>query len=185
MGGRVLLQLVAAHRNRVTAAVFVAPTVYWDDELPARRIQPFDAPCTSDAGWGRYNAEYWQRDLVGFAGFFVGEVFCEPHSSKQIDDAVEWIQQTDAETLIAIEQAPYLGDADEAEVRRLARGVRCPSLVIYGDDDRIVGVSTAEMLAKELGCDVEIVAGGGHCVQARHPVRFNLVVRDFVESVGA
>jgi pimeloyl-ACP methyl ester carboxylesterase len=184
MGGRVLLQLAAGHPHRVTGAVFVAPTVYWDEELPARQVQPFDAPCVSDVGWGKYNAEYWRRDLVGFAEFFFGEVFCEPHSSKQIDDAVEWIQQTDADTLVAIEHAPYLGDSDRAEVTRLARAVRCPSLVIYGDDDRVVGVSTAEMLAAQLGAEVEVLAGGGHCVQARHPVRFNLVLRRFVESVG-
>ncbi len=30
----------------------------------------------------------------------------------------------------------------------------------------------------------EVLAGGGHCVQVRHPVRFNLVLRRFVESVG-
>jgi pimeloyl-ACP methyl ester carboxylesterase len=152
-------------------------------------VQQFEDPCVTDVGWGRYNAEYWQRDLVGFAEFFFGEVFSEPHSTKQLDDAVEWTLQTDADTLIAIERAPYLGDVGdspegEPEAARLARMVRCPSLVVHGDDDRIIGVATSQLLAGALGCDLEVIAGGGHCVQARHPVRVNLVLRRFAESIG-
>jgi pimeloyl-ACP methyl ester carboxylesterase len=153
-------------------------------------VQEFDDPCVSDVGWGRFNAEYWRRDLQGFAEFFFGEVFSEPHSSKQLDDAVEWTLQTDADTLIAIERAPYLGDVEdgpsgEPEAARLAKLVRCRTLVVHGDDDRIVGVQTSQLLADALGCAVEVIAGGGHCVTARHPVRFNLVLRRFVESVSA
>jgi hypothetical protein len=110
MGRRVLLQLATGYPHRVTRAVFVAPTMYWDEELPARRVQPFDAPCVNDVGWGRNNAEYWRCDLVG--------------------------------------------------------------------------VSTAQMLATQLDGEVEVMTGGGHCVQARHPVRSNLTLRGFVESVG-
>jgi pimeloyl-ACP methyl ester carboxylesterase len=190
MGGRVLLQLASAHPDRVSGAVFVAPSLRWEQEVPTCWAQPFEAPCITDVGWGRHNAEYWRRDLTGFAEFFFGEVFSEPHSSKQIDDTVEWTGQTDAETLIAIERAPHLGDgpdtgAGEPEAARLARTVTCPALVIHGDEDRIVAVSTAEKLADVLGCHLEIVAGGGHCVQARHPVRFNLVLRRFLDSVLA
>ena len=39
-------------------------------------------------------------------------------------------------------------------------------------------------LAEALGCGMEVFGGGGHCVQARHPVRFNLVLRSFVESLS-
>jgi pimeloyl-ACP methyl ester carboxylesterase len=28
------------------------------------------------------------------------------------------------------------------------------------------------------------IEGGGHCPQARHPVRINLLIREFVESLG-
>ncbi|MCW2540138.1 MAG: alpha/beta fold hydrolase [Frankiales bacterium] len=190
MGGRVLLQLAVAQPDRVAGAVFVAPTVRWEQEAPACWVQEFDDPCVSDAGWGRFNAEYWRRDLAGFAEFFFGEVFSEPHSSKQRDDAVEWTLQTDADTLIAIERAPYLGDVEdspvgEPEAARLARLVRCPSLIVHGDDDRIIGLKTSELLANALGCSVEVFAGGGHCVPARHPVRFNLLLRRFVESVSS
>jgi pimeloyl-ACP methyl ester carboxylesterase len=189
MGGRVLLQLAVTHPDRVAGAVFLAPSLRWENEVPTCWVQSFEDPCLTDVGWGRFNAEYWQRDLAGFARFFFGEVFSEPHSSKQIDDAVEWTVQTDADTLIAIERAPFLGDVaddptSEPVAARLAREVRCPCLVVHGDDDRITDLATSALLADALGCGIEVIAGGGHCVQTRHPVHINLVLRRFVESVG-
>ncbi len=186
MGGRVLLQLAVAHPERVAGAVFVAATVRWD-EAPICWVQEFDDPCVTDVGWGRHNAEYWRRDLRGYAEFFFAQVFSEPHSTKQVDDAVEWTLESGAETLIAAERAPHLGDVVDPSTppvaARLARAVHCPTLVIHGDDDRIVGLATSQKLAEALGCPIEVIAGGGHCVQARHPVRVNLVLRRFIESV--
>ncbi len=137
-------------------------------------------------GWGRYNAAYWRDDLAGFARWFFGEVFCEPHSTKQVDDAVEWTLQAGVETLIDIERAPYMDwgtAAGGSSATRLAQQVRCPSLVITGDDDRIVEPTISRAIAEALGCPLEVVAGGGHCVQARHPVWFNLRLRRFVDQL--
>jgi pimeloyl-ACP methyl ester carboxylesterase len=185
LGARVLVQLAAAHPDRVRGAVFVGPTLRWNTKRPARGSSSFDQPGPTDAGWDTYCAPYWRRDLPGFARFFFGEAFCEPHSSKQVDDAVQWAADTDAETLIVIERAAYLGAGGPAEVTQAVRAIRCPSLVVYGDDDRIAGPATAEQLAAELGAPAVVFAGGGHCVPARHPVRFNLELRRFVESVHA
>ncbi len=185
MGARVLLQLAAAHPERVAGAVFVAPTIRLGDVLPQCWVQPFDVELAEGTGWATYNANYWRHDLAGFAQWFFGEIFCEPHSSKQIEDAVGWALDTDAETLVATERAPHLGDRPTVGLpvaAQLAAKVRCPSLVVHGDDDRIVGSDTGVALAEALGCRVEIFQGGGHCVHARHPVRFNLVVRQFVEA---
>ena len=62
--------------------------------------------------------------------------------------------------------------------------MRCPALVLHGDDDRITPLSDGVALARALGSPIEVVAGGGHCVQARHPVWFNLRLRRFVEEVS-
>jgi len=186
MGARVLLQVATAHPGRVTGAVLVGPSVRMAEEAPACWTPPFEGPVRSEAGWGRFNAEYWRRDLPGFARWFFGEVFPEPFSSKHVDDAVDWIAETDAETLIAAERAPFL-DRDPTVgptgAACLAARVRCPSLVVHGDDDRIVPLDTARLLAAALGAPLEVVVGGGHCVHARHPVWFNHRLLRFVEEV--
>ena len=55
---------------------------------------------------------------------------------------------------------------------------------MHGDDDRITPLSDGVALASALGSPLDVVAGGGHCVNARHPVWFNLRLRRFVEQVA-
>ncbi|MDQ6656837.1 MAG: alpha/beta hydrolase [Actinomycetota bacterium] len=189
LGGRVLLQLAAAHPERVAGAVFVAPALRMELglPLPKRQALPFEEELDSSEGWSKYNIHHWRRDLADFAEFFFGEVFAEPHSTKQVDDAVSWALQTDAETLAATARAPSLGDGSgrcEPTASGLAAQVRCPALVVHGSADRIVDHRTGLALAGALGCPVEVFDGGGHCVHARHPVRFNLLIRQFCEAVA-
>jgi pimeloyl-ACP methyl ester carboxylesterase len=187
MGARVLLQLAAAHPQRVAGAVFIAPSVKTEVPSPVCWVQPFDAPAGPPVGWGLFNADHWRRDLAGFSRFFFGEIFSEPHSTKQVDDAVEWTLDTDAATLVDTQHAPHHGDGarpDEPETAELASRLRCPCLVVHGDEDRIVDVRTGLRLAELIGCRADVIAGGGHCVPARHPVHVNLLLREFAGSVG-
>ena len=61
--------------------------------------------------------------------------------------------------------------------------VRCPSLVIHGDDDHISHVSGARRLAEGLGAEFVVVGGGGHAPLARDPVKVNLLMRDFIDGL--
>ncbi|MDQ1494784.1 MAG: hypothetical protein QOG69_1267, partial [Actinomycetota bacterium] len=57
------------------------------------------------------------------------------------------------------------------------------SLVVHGTDDHIIGVSGGKKLAALLGCELALFEGSGHVPDARDPVRFNLLLRDFVERI--
>jgi hypothetical protein len=48
----------------------------------------------------QWNRDYWLRDWPGFVDFFMTEMFTEPHSTKQIEDAVGWGLETDPETIL-------------------------------------------------------------------------------------
>ena len=93
----------------------------WEDELD------------SDEGWAKYNRHYWLRDYRGFVEFFFGQIFVEPHSTKQIEDCVGWALETTPETLIAAHCGATL---EPEEARELAQRVRCPVLVVHGTRDR-------------------------------------------------
>jgi pimeloyl-ACP methyl ester carboxylesterase len=181
LGGRTLLALAAAHPDRVSGAVFVGPSVDLEDRPAEERAEFFVERDVYD-GWDRWNANYWRQDLAGFAEFFFGEAFPEAHSTRQVEDAVSWALDTDGETLVATKSlAPSIG---AREARAAAAAVSCPTLVIHGDSDRIVPWSRGHALAEALGCPLDTVVGGGHCVQARHPVWFNLRLRRFLEQVA-
>ena len=102
---------------------------------PARTEHRFDVPLDTTEGWARFNAAYWQQDFPGFLEFFVEQCLPEPHSSKQREDGVEYGLGTDPDTLTATVLAPRLS---RAQVLDLAGRVRCPVLVVHGDQDAVV-----------------------------------------------
>jgi predicted glycosyltransferase len=69
------------------------------------------------------------------------------------------------------------------DVRELARRVRCPTLVIHGDEDRTVPYACARIIHELVpGSQLLTIAGGGHITAVRDPVVFNRAVRDFVHG---
>jgi len=65
----------------------------------------------------------------------------------------------------------------------LCAKVRCPTLVVVGTDDALVEPERGIALAKRLGCPVVLFEGSGHAPHVRDPVKVNLLIREFVESL--
>jgi pimeloyl-ACP methyl ester carboxylesterase len=194
MGAGYTLRMAVDHADRVLGAVFIGASIPMGRRNPEREAddeRDFEEPRSDEEGWARYNAHYWRRDWPGFAEWFANQIFSEPHSTKPVEDIVGWFLETDPETIITKERAPYLDapatwdDVGPGEPRGVsfARRVRCPALVIHGDDDRISTHAVAERLAAELGAPLVTIAGGGHSPLGRHPVAVNLLLRDFIASV--
>jgi pimeloyl-ACP methyl ester carboxylesterase len=181
LGAQRSLLVAAEHPSRVLGAVFIAPSVALGGANPARAAIPFDEDLGVDQGWARYNRHSWRRDYAGFLEFFFGECFSEPHSTKPIEDCVAWGLETDAETLIRTHVSAGIGGRDETLA--LASRVRCPVLVIHGDDDRIRPHRAGCELAEATGGRLLTIEGGGHIPLARDPILVNLAIRDFVVSL--
>jgi pimeloyl-ACP methyl ester carboxylesterase/predicted glycosyltransferase len=172
LGGRYALVLAAEHPERVDRAVFVAPTVGFAT-LP--RDIDFEADWPDDEGWHRYNRRSWLRDYRGFLEYFFSQVYSEPHSTKQIDDSVAFGLDTSAETLVAT-----MVGGTSPDNRALARRVRCPVLVMHGDDDHIVAYQNGVELAEETGGALVTFSGSGHGPPLRDPVAANLILGEFL-----
>jgi pimeloyl-ACP methyl ester carboxylesterase len=181
MGAQRSLLFADAHPERVLAMAFIAPSVQLapGHSERAHYEKRFGEELDTDEGWAKMNAHYWRRDYRDFIEFFFENVFTEPHSTKQIEDAVGWGLESDAETLIATAVADGL---DEADTRAIATRLRCPVLVMHGEDDRIRPVEAGEELAAATGGQLIRMPGVGHCPQARKPVAVNLALRKFVEQ---
>jgi pimeloyl-ACP methyl ester carboxylesterase/predicted glycosyltransferase len=178
MGGQRGLILAAEHPERVAGAAFVGPSFPGGGEpLLERWEYAFAEQHDTDEGWAKYNRHYWLRDYVGFVEFFMSQIFTEPHSTKPIEDMVGWALETDAQTLIATVETPEL-TPDEA--RALAARVRCPVLVVHGQDDAVVSVTRGIAMAEQTGGRVVILEGSGHAPHARDPLKVNLLLREFI-----
>jgi pimeloyl-ACP methyl ester carboxylesterase/predicted glycosyltransferase len=188
LGATWALELGALHPERVAGIVFIGPALPVAPASPERRAHSFTERLDTDEGWAKFNQHYWREHYRGFIEFFMRRIFTEPHSTKPIEDAERWGLETDPETLIATQlgvRAPgeLFIDPDRAE--ELARRVRCPVLVVHGDEDAVrphaVGARLAELAPRG---ELVTIEGGGHAPHVRDPVKVNLLLREFIASLG-
>jgi pimeloyl-ACP methyl ester carboxylesterase len=180
MGAQRGLLLAADHPARVEAAVFIGGNYPGGGEpLPERTVYSWEDELDTDEDWAKHNHHYWLRDYQGYLEFFMSRMFTEPHSTKPVEDAVGWGLDTTAQTLALTYWAPFM-EPDEA--RELAGRVRCPVLVIHGDQDALGSVTRGIALAEDTGGRLVLLRGVGHAPHIRDPVRVNLLLRDFVKS---
>jgi pimeloyl-ACP methyl ester carboxylesterase/predicted glycosyltransferase len=177
LGAQRSLVLASEHPERVLSLVVIDPSLAIAPGHPYRDAYPFDAELESDEGWAKFNAHYWLRDYPGFVEFFVSQCLTEPHSTKQIEDAIGWGLETDGETLLALSSSRFL---DQEEILDLCSRVRCPVLVIHGEEDAISPHARGVALAEATGGSLVTIEGGGHFPHARDPVKVNRLIRDFV-----
>ncbi|MDX3660187.1 alpha/beta fold hydrolase [Streptomyces sp. ID05-26A] len=129
---------------------------------------------------GKYNRDYWLNGgYDDFADWFFAGMFAEPHSTRQIEDAVRWAHEIEPATLVDT----TAGRLASPSIADDCREVRCPVLVIHGTGDRVRPHAIGERLAELTGGSLVLIDGAGHGVHARDPVRINLLVKDFVDRV--
>ena len=146
-----------------------------------RDVYSFDEPITETRGWAKYNRHHWQRDFPDFLDFFFTEFFTEPHSTKQIEDCLGWASDIEPARLIDAHEG--LDACSLESFRSVCERVRCPVLVIHGDEDELRPHAQGVALADVTGGSLVTVAGGGHGTNARDPILVNHLIRDFVEQV--
>jgi pimeloyl-ACP methyl ester carboxylesterase len=176
LGARHALQLAAWYPERAAGVVAMGAAPVWP--FPP----DFDEPKDSYEGWEKVNRHYWLTDYRGFVEFFMSQVFTEPHSVKQWEDGVGYGLETTAETLLLT--VPAAGAPSVADAEAICRQVRCPVLVVHGDQDGIVPYEAGVAVAQWTGGQMVTFHGGGHAPTATDPVRANLLIRGFAESVG-
>jgi pimeloyl-ACP methyl ester carboxylesterase/predicted glycosyltransferase len=174
--------VAADHPERVDGVVYIGPAVGLAPEHPERQIPGgFDAEQPSYEGWAKYNTHYWSREYRDFLDFFFAKCLPEPHSTKQIEDAIGWGLDTTPEVLADTTRAISLCRMER--FRETCARVRCPVLVIHGDDDLIRPHAQGAALAEATGGALVTLAGSGHLPQTRDPVKVNLLLRDFAVPV--
>jgi pimeloyl-ACP methyl ester carboxylesterase/predicted glycosyltransferase len=189
------LNLAADHPDRVLGTVLIGPSVPVGvmTETARSAFQAFDDPAPDAApsrvplgghdplsDWTKYNAGYWRRSYDDFLWFFFGQCFTEPHSTKQIEDAVGWGRETSADVLLAEHQGQF---PEWTTVKDWCDRLRSPVLLIHGDNDHVSPPIKSEKVAEWTGGTLEVLRGGGHIPSARDPVRVNLIIHDFAERL--
>jgi len=165
LGARRGLALAAAYPDRVAGLVAIAPAAV------AHRS-------ANEVARARFDPASIRADFPGFVGYFHSTALTDPHSTKPFEDAVGWGLETTPDALAMTLEAPALG---EHEVMALLERVTCPLLVTQGTEDHLVPADRGPRFAELTGAELLVFEGAGHCPHTRHPVAFNLAVREFAE----
>jgi pimeloyl-ACP methyl ester carboxylesterase len=155
--------------------------VTFDGRGNGRSDRPEAPEAYTDEGWAKRNRHAWRRDYRGFVEFFFAEMFPEPHSTKQVEDCVAWGVETSVEAMLASMDAR--SELSRAQVEAICRRVQAPLLIVHGDDDRCQPLARAQRLAELTGAPLVVLEGAGHLPTARHPVKVNVLVREFVDQL--
>lgn len=166
-GAMTVLRLAAEQPQRVTHVVTAggfADSLAHDDKI-ARRL--------------KMEGELLRSDWPAYIDWFMATIFSEPHSTKAYEDGVHFGWATRADWLNWCREAWVNND-----VREQARQVRCPTLVIHGDDDgRVPYAKGREIHELVPGSKMLGIGGGGHVTAARDPVVFNRALHEFIGAV--
>ena len=177
-----MVVFASRHPERVLGLVFVCPAAPIGEPGRMAEIR-FEERLETDDRWAKENIHFWRRDYRGYLEYFFSQAFPEPHSTKQIEDGVGWGLDTDPESLAATKRMPTT--VDLATWVAMCASIRAPTLVIQGTDERLSHVTQGMAMAEAIpGAQLELIEDGGHMVNARHPVRVNLRIRAFIESLG-
>jgi pimeloyl-ACP methyl ester carboxylesterase/UDP:flavonoid glycosyltransferase YjiC (YdhE family) len=178
------IQVAVSDPDRVLGIVAIAPGVpfiFPPHPHKKQAVDTFYELLESDEGWNKFNHHYIKRDFRGFLEFFFGELLPEPHSTKQLEDAVAYGLDGRVETLLIDDDAEPVATMRD-EVEAMCRQVRCPVLVIHGDQDQCQPFERGRALAELTGGRYVKLAGSGHLPMARHPVRVNRLISEFAGS---
>ncbi len=103
------------------------------------------------------------------------ELYGDPPS---LDQLVEWEVNREMTTRIAWK--PYMFDQ---ALPHLIRGVKTPTLLVWGEQDRIVPFDCAERYAELLpNARIARIAGAGHFIEVEKPAELARLARDLIKG---
>ncbi len=180
-GGMIASVLAAHHPERVKAAILVGTvSSIGPANYPYLANKHFDARQERFDGWNKFNRAYWLANYPDFAEHFIRNIQSDPHSTRQIEEGIEWAGDTSGDVLVKTVEArmiPPRFDVSEAMYRR----IRCPVLIIHGEDDQIQHCARAKALAEVIGAELVTIPGGGHNPLGRIPAKTNTLMVDFLD----
>ncbi len=179
------VHLAAAHPERVQGIFAIGPACGLTVTPPEVELARWNTAIDRPEGWQQYSRHNWLHgDLAAFREFYFNQLYSEPHSTKQVEDALVWSDDIEAQTLVNTTAARLGVDGVTYEsLASIAPRVRCPVHVVHGTDDRIRRYRIGERLAELTNGSLTLVEGAGHGLPGRDPVLINTMLRDFIESV--
>ena len=175
-GGTVSMQVALQHPDRVQALILVDAAVYAGGGAPSWSRPLLKTPQMNHVG------PLIARQLQAQGDEFIKLAFHDP--SKVTADILEGYRKPlRAENWDKALWQLTVASEESGLVARLAE-ITMPTLVITGDDDRIVPTEQSLRLADELtNAELKVIAQSGHLPHEEKPVEFMQAVTEFLSTL--
>lgn len=177
MSTGVAFACAAKYPDRVHSVVSTAASTPIVAPLEERAAARDAVPAEHPEGWQKFDTDYWQKDYADFLEFFMRRVNNERHSTKQLEDMLEWAHTGDGD-MLAMTLQDHESDYLTEDVYRNAR---CPSLIVHAENDAISPIEASRRIAELCRGEFMPTERGGHALHARYPAWFNTLMRDFLD----
>ncbi len=179
-------QVAAEHPQRVQGLVAIGPVCGSFQPRGQGELATYTDPQQGSEGWAKYNRHHWlEGGYDDFVEFFFAQMFHEPHSTRQREEAAAWAHELAPQTLVDCTSGRLgLDGAETTELGPLLDAVKCPVLVLHGSEDRVRAVDDGVRFADRSGGSLVVLEGAGHGPAMRDPVVVNREVDRFVERVA-
>jgi pimeloyl-ACP methyl ester carboxylesterase len=179
------VDLAAGHPDRVVALISISPGVpYLGTSQPhwVASGQTWDQIIEDPKDWQLYNRHVITSEHRRWIEFFFGSLLVEPHSTKQLQDAVAWAMESTGEILAVSEEAQDLDPPGREQFEAQCGALDLPVLVIHGDHDVCQHIDKGRAFAQLTGADLVEIRGGGHLALVRDPVPIIAAITRFLEQ---
>jgi pimeloyl-ACP methyl ester carboxylesterase len=181
MGGLIACELAAAFPERVERLVLVSPAGMstYANRLTSRTM-PFlrrlDRVLALGAAWSAANSETITR-RPRLRGVALGGIVRHP-SRLSPHLAAEQVRGAGTDGFLRALEAII-----EYDVRPRLAAISCPSLIVWGANDRLITVADADLFAAGIAGSRKVVYGDtGHMAMLERPRDFNGLMREFLDS---
>jgi pimeloyl-ACP methyl ester carboxylesterase len=178
MGGFVSTELAIRHPQRVARLVLVSPAILWQELRRARPLMTLAR--VSELTVGRLLAGDAPRAVVRrprppAAAIAMGGIYAPQRLSRELQhELILTIKRTDG-------FLPALLAFGDYPVREELPKIACPTLIVWGAEDRLVSVRDAHALAELIpDSQVEVFERTGHVAMLERPGQFHEAVDAFI-----
>ena len=175
---RLVSVMASYYPERTEAAIMIGSSLPLVPTYDYKSWSSWDQASQTTGDWYKYSRDFWRENYPDFTDFFSRQICNEPHSTKQIEDAIRWANETTGEVMIGTMDSDDCDNyiLDEKAYQR----IRCPMMVIHGENDIVAPKRTAQVVADLANCEIEIIEAAGHNPAGRYPARVNMLIRDFL-----
>lgn len=168
MGGFINIRLALTHPDRVKGLVLIDTQAHSEDPDKKAQYEAF-----LQVALDGVTDDLWEvLKIVYFSPTFAATPESEVWQKKLL--------ATDVPGQHAMIRAVF----DRDDVHGRLSEIKAPAVVIHGEEDIAIEAERAEELARDLGAEVSVLSGCGHCSPLERPDAVNPIIRSFLERIG-